>query len=186
MLMTLDECKTLMKIDLTDTTKDDFITTELEILEDYICEYTNNMFLDEDNDRIIVDDFDFINEGSVYKIKSSSDFILNKFLVGNQIRVQNSLSNDGVYKITNVTQHELTIEQPLESEENFNVPIIIGVIKYPRGLKLLVSEMISFDLLDKTIKSETISRHSITYQDLKSSYPDFIIKKLSGYARVGW
>jgi hypothetical protein len=82
------------------------------------------------------------------------------FLVGQYVYVEGSLLNDGVYKITAVGNKEITIDADLETETN--TCTIFG-LAIPKAFIELANEIINEGKVAGNIKSESVSRYSVTY-----------------------
>lgn len=183
MIMTLNELKLLVGIPAGDTSNDDYLNEQLDILEDAIVDYTYNRFQDNNTVEEIVAVFDKVNKTITAK---SFDFGKNYYYTDDQIRVVGSRRNDGVYTVTEVNEKVLTVAEELTNEDN-DLHFWIACINYPKGLKSIVAEMIEYDMeASKGAKSETISRHSITYKDIGDGqmYPAEIVAKLSKYCKI--
>jgi hypothetical protein len=108
------------------------------------------------------------------------------FYAGLDINISDSQNNDGNVEIESLTDTVLTILDLIKliDEDSGNL-IILSSVKYPQALKITASKMIGYRIEpDKSnVKSEKIGRHSITYEDSKSSfdYPDDIISGLRPY-----
>lgn len=177
MIMTIEEVKTLLRIE--DNSFDSFINMKLEILEEAITNYTNNYFVN--TNTVIHDCLSFVDNKIISKNYKFTDYY---YMINSNVRVTGSIMNDGVYKITGISEKELILDKTFITENN-DLLKTIAIVQYPKVLKEIVAEMIDYDLNNnKNIKSETISRHSITYKDLNSLYPAEIVGKLSKFSRA--
>lgn len=56
-----------------------------------------------------------------------------------------------------------------------------GEIVYPEGVKLAIAKICQYHMKDRTVQSETLARHSITYA--AAQYPPEVYTILSAYRR---
>lgn len=157
------------------------VEKRLPIIEDFIRDYTGNKFRLEEVS--VTGNLQFKDN----KITCSDvNFIERYFTPNSQIEVYGSIDNDGIYTVTAVSPTEITIDKQLVTE-NFTRACTMWRIAYPKALKQVVLDMVMFDVnlnnVDGTIKSESISRQSVTYN---TNYPEYILDKLNLYCRVGW
>jgi len=177
MILTLSELKIILQID--DNTQDDLFELQLQILEDAIVDYTNNLFEDDNTIETITASFDATLK--TITAKNSFDFVKNYYMVGDQIRVIGSRKNDAVYSIKSVVNNIIEVNEDLIDEDN-DLNITIFALKYPKALKQIVADMVNYNVnRNKLVDSESISRHSITYRKIEGQYPVEIIAGLNKY-----
>ncbi len=70
----------------------------------------------------------------------------------------------------------------------FDTDADTGAIVYPNGAEITAIQMIAYHLYDSSqeglagaVKSESLSRHSITYAELVNGYPGDLVKKIQRY-----
>lgn len=153
---------------------DDLITARLEAIEAVIRAYTNNNF----QQRGIR--FSGRSEGvSVY---GSPQF----FAVDDTVQISGSGVNDGLYRITMVDTDHIELDEPLMTTE-FN---LVTKVKYPADVCQCAVDLYQWKqtMGEKVgVKSETISRHSVTYEDsttLFMGYPVGILNGLQLYKKA--
>ena len=151
------------------TVADDLIKTKLEAIEAVIRAYTNNNF----QQRTIR----FVGRSNGLKIHGAPQF----FTVGDTVQISQSVANDGLYQVTDVGADFVQLDRFLMTT-NFNV---VTKIKYPADVIQCAVDLYKWkqNMGDKVgVKSETLSRHSVTYEDsatLFMGYPVGILNGLS-------
>ncbi len=145
-IITLADVKSLLQI--TDTSKDALITTLIPIVQDKVVRYCHNTF-DMPMIRSYGDTFTF--DASQKTITdSNSEFVNNNFIAGLEIRIKNSVYNDGTYTINTLTAAVLTTNETLVNESPYvpstdsnafdsgygKTPTIIQAIKFPQAIKI--------------------------------------------------
>lgn len=182
-IITLTEVKELLQI--TTTSTDSLIETLIPIVVVDAHEYTKNYF---ENYDVQVSS-STIAFGSD-EITADYDFDDYGFDDDQWIRVKGSYRNNGIYKISSVSSSTITIDtdDSIDSitTEDLDDYVTITKIEYPKALKLIIAKMINHHLNDNKddIKSESISRYSVTYQDSINGYPKSIISGLNRWRKV--
>jgi hypothetical protein len=137
-----------------------------------ICNYLNNFFVKtKEYEGFIIDDG---------KIKGN---FKQDYLVGQYILIYNSVLNDGIYKITSVSANEIEVEAELIDEQLRQI-VIFGLI-IPKSFIELAEEIIDNGKITN-VKSESISRYSVTYSDGGSSWQKVYDEQLKPYKKMGW
>lgn len=145
-IITLSEVKALLNI--TDTSKDTLISTLIPIVQDKVVRYCHNTF-DIPLIRSYADTFTFAGTAKTIT-DSDAQFLNNYFTAGLEIRIKNSIYNDGTYTIKTVTAGVLTTNEALADESPYTpstdsksfqsgygkTPTIIQAIKFPEGIKI--------------------------------------------------
>lgn len=172
MIITVDELKKFITTDIAD----EELKTRLSALETAIRKYTNNLF----NVRGCT---------SQAKIKDGKIILESpiNLKVGDSIFIYSYSYEDKVVTITDINELKLTINEELRVDE----PVSIGLIQYPNDIKMGVVNLIKWDISNREkvgVKSETISRWSVTYFDLENNsllgYPSSLLGFLKPYKRV--
>lgn len=151
---------------------------KLRAIEKAIRKYTNNNFMD-------------IKFRTYGKIKDNL-IHLNAypyFQEKDNIQISHSL-NDGVYTIKAINQGQISINEDIKLFNCGNV--MITKVVYPEDIQEGVINMLKWDfgLRNKLgIKSETISRHSVTYFDMDTNntlkgYPISLLGFLEDYVKA--
>ena len=156
------------------STADDVIETKLDAIEAVIRAYTNNNF----QQRGVR----FAGRSDGMNVYGDTQF----FSVGDTVQVSGSGVNDGLYQITTVQSDFIQLDKYLMTAE-FN---LVTKVKYPADVIQCAVDLFRWkqNMGDKVgIKSETISRHSVTYEDsatLFMGYPVGILNGLNLYKKA--
>jgi hypothetical protein len=182
-MFNIEEIKLLMNI--TGTDKDAILKYRINIAEKFIRQYCLNDFRVDRSFCGITANF----TGKIMTVTNSQNFDFSKyhFLIGDRIEILESLSNDGLYTITNINGNQITVEETFKTSTFQDVGFYVFKIQYPVELIDVVCQMITWDLNPKknqNIKSETISRVSKTYNDNLGGYPSNITSQLNKYSGV--
>ena len=152
---------------------DEFIQSRLDAIEQVIRQFTNNNFQNR-NVR-------FVSSSSGNKLMGTSAFIRK----GDTIQISQSMVNDGLYVVKEVTEDSLTVDREL-----FDCPSnMVTKIEYPQDVIQCALDLFEWKKnfgakIGIKSESETLSRHSesVTYEDsatLFMGYPVGILKGLS-------
>lgn len=151
------------------------IQKKLDALEILIRKYTNN---------------NFQNRNIRFTARSLNDriFGVSPFLeVGNTVQISESLVNDGLYVITEISDDFIRINKAVFSvEEN-----LVTKIEYPIDVQQGVINLMKWEMTNRDkvgIKSEKLSRHSVTYFDQDANnqvmgYPVSLLGFLEAYRK---
>lgn len=151
MILSVEEAKTFLP-ELS-TVSDDLLKQKLDAMEVMVRKYTNNNFQNR-NIRFLADSVGTILNGSSPFLKE-----------GDTIQVSDSRVNDGLYVLKSVDNESIVVDRPLFTVDHN----LVTKVEYPADVKLGIINLLKWDFgnRDKVgIKSETISRHSVTYFDL--------------------
>ena len=155
---------------------DSVLTSKIEAVELMIGAYTNNNF----QNRFVR----FVAESTGDALKGGSPYLK----AGDTIQITKSDVNDGLYVITSVNEDSIAV-----SPELFPYPKnLVTKIEYPADVKSGVLEMLKWDVQYRSktgIKSETLSRHSVTYADVDANnsvmgYPVSLLGFLKPYVKA--
>lgn len=110
------------------------------------------------------------------------------FMAGQTIQVSNSVHNDGLFVIGDASEKSLIVEN--HTFLNINVTgAFATLVSYPPDILSGVIELLRYDarMTDKIgIKSEKISRWSVTYSDMESRYPSTLLEFISNRKKLRW
>lgn len=117
---------------------------------------------------------------------------LDIFKVGDTVEVNNTNYNDGLYTVSEVADDVLKINEQFITE--VSTQAILTKISYPADVLAGVKKLIQYDskMSGKIgVKSETISRHSVTYYDVtaaesREGYPATLLGFLKKYKKLRW
>ena len=171
MIITVEDLKKQVN---TGSADDDLITTKLEAIEAVIRAYTNNNF----QQRIVR----FAGRSEDLNVYGSPQY----FTVGDTVQISGSGVNDGLYTVTAVYADHIELDKSLMPVE-YN---LVTKIKYPADVIQCAVDLYKWKqtMGDKVgVKSETLSRHSVTYEDsatLFMGYPVGILNGLNLYRKA--
>lgn len=154
---------------------DEKIRMKLLAVEQTIRAYTNNNFQDRDA-RIQAD----IRAG-VFVSES-----LIPFDVGDTVQISETAFNKGLFTVSTVDGSTFTVEEPAKDEND----VLVTQIVYPADVVDCCVNLLEWEVKNRGkvgIKSETLSRHSVTYEDSASmfrGYPKGILSAVSHYRKV--
>lgn len=164
MIMTVNECKQRVNCG---TLSDDQIRLQLDAIEAVIRAYTNNNF----QNRAVR----FCGRST-----GSDLVIMPSFLkAGDTVQISESINNNGLYVITAVADDHITVDRELWDDFHN----LITLISYPADVVQCAVDLFNWKTSkgDKVgIKSETLSRHSVSYEDSAQLYMGFPIGILNG------
>ena len=153
---------------------DEQITSKLDAIEGVIRQYTNNNF----QQRTVR-----------FVAKSEDEYLYGTprfFAVDDTIQISGSGVNDGLYVVNSVDDDYIEVDRPLMPVD-YN---LVTKIKYPADVIQCAVDLFKWkqNMGEKVgIKSETISRHSVTYEDSSSlymGYPTGILMGLNLYKKA--
>ena len=162
---------------------DEFKDEDLEILqkkldgiEILIRKYTNNNFQNR-NIRFSASSDGFILDGSSTSLK-----------VGDTIQISQSGVNDGLYLVEGVGENQITVNKELFAVDQN----LVTKVEYPIDVVMGVINLMKWEVTNRDkigIKSESLSRHSVTYFDLDANnqhlgYPVAMLGFLDLYKKV--
>ena len=153
---------------------DDLIISKLKAIEAVIRAYTNNNF----QQRGIR----FVGRSEDTRLYGSPEF----FKVDDTVQISESRVNDGLYQVIRIDTDHIELDKSLATAE-FN---LVTKVKYPPDVVQCAVDLYVWkqNMGEKIgIKSETISRHSVTYEDsatLFMGYPVGILNGLKLYKKA--
>lgn len=152
------------------------LNRKLEAVENLIRAYTNN---------------NFQNRSVRFETKSLGNrlFGTTPFLkVGDTVQISQSNVNDGLYTITELLDDSIRVNKEL-----FNVQYnLVTKVEYPADVQEGVINLLLWEVENRQkvgIKSESLSRHSVTYFDLDANnqvmgYPISLLGFLKPYMKA--
>lgn len=193
-ILSLNEAKELLGIQ--DSSKDVILTALIPVCQNFLFDYCKNYFeiAKEDSsyyniytknrykkDYYLESAYTSFQENKI--INSFGKFLDSGFMKHAHVRVQSSILNNGVYKVTDVTGTEITCEETF-LEESEGTYIRLSVVSFPKGLKIPFSRLLAFELNQqskKGINSESLADHSISFSQ---SYPQSLLSAFAPYRRL--
>jgi hypothetical protein len=131
---------------------DQVLEARLQALELLIRGYTNNNFQVRGTGRIA----DVVS--GYFMVEA-----LNPYEVGDTLQISGSEKNDGLYTVKEADDHSFRVNEKTRDE----IDLFVTMVEYPADVKMGVVELLKYDLESREkvgVQSETISRHSVTYQ----------------------
>ncbi len=149
---------------------------KLEAVEKLIRAYTNNNF------QVRAARFEASSNGTL--LAGSSPYLK----VGDTVEISKSGVNDGLYVIQGITDEGVTVNKDLFAVDSN----LVTLVKYPADVVEGVINLLTWEVENRQkvgIKSETISRHSITYYDQDANnqvmgYPVSLLGFLQPYIKA--
>ena len=113
---------------------------------------------------------------------------LQPFNVGDTVQVTSSHFNEGLYTVTEAEDSTITIKEDTYDEDD----VIVTKVVYPMDVKMGVVNLMKWELERREkvgVASETISRHSVTYESMTDDnsimgYPKTLMGFLKPYRRA--
>lgn len=164
MIMTVNELRNQVDCG---SDSDELITAKMQAVEAVIRRYTNNNF----QQRMAR----FEGRSSGSKIYGNPQY----FRVGDTVQISASGVNDGLYVVQEIGTDSITVNQSLFDVENN----LVTRIFYPSDVKQCAVDLYRWKQTNGAkvgIKSETLSRHSVTYEDSASLYMGYPVGILNG------
>lgn len=153
----------------------DVLSAKLDAVEGLIRSYTNN---------------NFQNRAMRIEAPAVQGVLLGHspyFRVGDTVQISQSMVNDGLYVITEIKDDSIAVNKDL-----FDFPLnTVTKIVYPADVQKGVIDLMIWEKENRQkvgIKSETLSRHSVTYYDQDSNnqvmgYPVSLLGFLKPYVK---
>ena len=130
----------------------------------------------------------FVVESEKINVEITSTTLIgdfeNEYISGQYVLLQNSLLNDGVYKITNVTATILTLDATLQAEDTERI-MCLSALKIPPSFLNLANEIIA-NGSNEGVQSESVSRYSVTYGEGGKSWTSVYKKALDRWRKLRW
>lgn len=173
MILSIDKAKSL--VNFPESWTDEKIRMKLLAVEQTIRAYTNNNF---QNRGFRVSAFIL---GGVFMSES-----LIPFSVGDTVQVSESRLNKGLFTVSTADDTTFMVDEEIRDED----AVLVTKVEYPADVVNCCVELLewSANFAGKVgIKSETISRHSVTYEDSATmfmGYPASLLGCLKPYRKV--
>lgn len=171
MIIAVERFREMVKTDIPDLE----LKARLSALEAAIRKYTNNRFNVRGTERDVE-----IREG---RIVLPSLFLE----VGDSIEILSESYRDRVFNIVDISNGSIKVDSPLRFDEIAR----IALVEYPDDVVMGVVNLMKWDISNREkigVKSESISRWSVTYFDLESNsllgYPASLLGFCQPYMRA--
>ena len=172
MIISVEDAKKLIVFD---NWTDEKIERKLKAVEQVIRSYTNNNF----QQRAYRRTADIV--GSLFVADA-----LIPFDIGDTVQISESELNEGLFTIETVDDATFTVKESIKDENE----VLVTKVVYPDDVIDCCINMLEWELKYRSkigIKSETLSRHSVTYEDSNSlfmGYPKGILGCLELYKKA--
>jgi hypothetical protein len=172
MIISVEKAKEL--ISFPDSWTDEKIKMKLLAVEQTIRAYTNNNFQNRGYRRTA----DIV--GGLFVVDA-----LTPFEVGDTVQISETNLNKGLFVVESVTDSTFEVEEAVKDENE----VLVTKISYPADVVNCCVELMDWavSFAGKVgIKSETLSRHSVTYEDSGSlfmGYPASLLGCLKPYRK---
>jgi hypothetical protein len=149
---------------------DEKIERKLKAIESVVRKYTNNNFQIRECRRTA----DIV--GSLFVVEA-----LTPFQIGDTVQVSESGLNEGLYTVVSADDSTFTVAEDVIDEKE----VLCTKVKYPDDVVDCALNLLEWELKNRAkvgIKSETLSRHSVTYEDsatMFNGYPVGILNALN-------
>lgn len=173
MIVALNEVMDLPEFDGQEVS---MIDEKLNAIELLIRAYTNNNF----QNRYVR----FTAESHDNRLFGTSDFLK----VGDTVQISQSKVNDGLYSITEIGDDFIRVDKDLYRYSDN----LVTKVEYPADVRSGVIDLLKWEVKNRQkvgIKSETLSRHSVTYYDQDTNnqvmgYPVALLGFLKPYIKA--
>ena len=153
---------------------DQKLERKLKAIEQTIRSYTNNNFQDIDCRRTA-------------DIVGGSFFVeaLTPFEVGDTVQISESKLNKGLFTVATADDSTFTVKEAVKDE----IEVLVTKIHYPADVVDCCINLLEWEINNRAkvgVKSETLSRHSVTYEDSASmvdGYPKSLLGCLKAYRK---
>lgn len=165
MIISVEQAKELVNFK---NWSDEKIKRKLKAIEQTIRAYTNNNFQDRDCRRAA----DIV--GGFFYVEA-----LTPFEVGDTVQIGESKLNKGLFTVATVDYSDFAVEEAVKDEKG----VLVTKVVYPDDVIDCVVNLLEWEVNNRKkvgIKSETLSRHSVTYEDSASMYMGYPKGILSG------
>ena len=172
MIISVEKAKSLISFP---NWTDEKIEMKLKAVEQTIRAYTNNNFQDRGCRRT----------ADVYNGLFMVD-ALTPFDVGDTVQISESDLNNGLFTVASVDDSTFTVKESVKDEDS----VLVTKVEYPADVVNCCVELMEWavNFAGKVgIKSETLSRHSVTYEDSATmfmGYPASLLGCLKPYRKA--
>ena len=174
MILSVEKAKTL--IDFPGWT-DEKIAMKLKAVEQTIRSYTNNNFQDRDYRRTA----DIV--GGLFLVEA-----LTPFEIGDTVQISESRLNKGLFTVASADDSTFTVEEAVKDETD----VLVTKVVYPADVIDCCVNLMEWEVNNRGkvgIKSETLSRRSVTYFDQDANnqvmgYPVSMLGCLKPYRKA--
>lgn len=173
MILTTEELRRYMDTD----EEDQALEARLSALELLIRAYTHNNF----QKRAVRRMTDIVGGMMVMEA-------IQPFKVGDTVQVTSSHFNEGLFTVTEADDSTITVKEQTFDEDD----VLVTKVDYPMDIKMGVVNLLKWEMERREkvgVSSETISRHSVTYESMTDDnsimgYPKMLMGFLRPYMKA--
>lgn len=172
MIISVENAKKIVDFKDWDDSK---IERKLKAIEQTIRSYTNNNFQKRTHRKTA----DIVGGLLVF---NGNEF----FNVDDTVQISESVYSDGIYTVIETSDKHIAIDKDILDEEG----VLVTKIEYPDDVIDCCINILEWEVNRRSkvgIKSETLSRHSVTYEDSSSmfnGYPTSLLGCLRPYRKM--
>lgn len=172
MIISVEKAKSLISFP---NWTDEKIEMKLKAVEQTIRAYTNNNFQDQDYRRTA----DIV--GGLFIVEA-----LTPFDIGDTVQISESRKNKGLFTVASADDSTFTVEEETVKDEK---DVLVTKVVYPADVVDCCVNLMEWEVNNRGkvgIKSETLSRRSVTYEDSASmflGYPTSLLGCLKHYRK---
>lgn len=172
MILSVEKAKSLISFP---NWTDEKIEMKLKAVEQTIREYTNNNFQDRDYRRTA----DIV--GGLFMVEA-----LTPFDIGDTVQISETRLNKGLFTVATADDSTFTVEETVKDEND----VLVTKVVYPADVIDCCVNLMEWEVNNRGkvgIKSETLSRHSVTYEDSATmfmGYPASLLGCLKAYRKA--
>lgn len=164
MIISVEEAKELVNLN---GWTDKKIERKLKAIEQTIRRYTNNSF----QNRGIRADCAVMSQNIIGYVPGIN--------VGDTIQISESRLNKGLHVVVSVDESMIAVDTDLTDESH----VLVTKIHYPEDIADCAVKLLEWEAKNGAkvgIKSETLSRHSVTYEDSSTLFMGYPVGILNG------
>lgn len=171
MIISVEKAKSLISFP---NWTDEKIEMKLKAVEQTIRAYINNNFQDRDYRRTA----DIV--GGLFIVEA-----LTPFDIGDTVQISETALNKGLFTVASANDATFTVNEAIKDEND----VLVTKISYPADVVGCCCNLLEWEVNNRDkvgIKSETLSRHSVTYEDSASmfmGYPSSLLGCLKPYRK---
>ncbi|MGX8233955.1 hypothetical protein [Bacillus subtilis] len=164
---------------------EDILPEDLEAFEQSVRQLTNNNF---QNTAVRFRSVS-LEEPNIIRVNGP----IRGLRKGDTVEINYSRYNDGLYTVEEILTDTIKVaDAPFLAENNSD--LMVTLVSYPADIKRGIKKLIQYDkkMAGKLgIKSETVSRMSVTYYDVNANentdgYPASLLSFLKKYEKLRW
>ena len=207
-IITLNEVKTYLNIESTDTDHDSIIATLIPVVTGrvrHLCKnnftvqpvhtYRRNSRYYGDADLYVIPQVEAVfTASSLTVVAKDSNFASALFAGGQDVLISGSFLNDGYYEISSVSTSTMTVLSSYSftgaakgshefMDEGSGASIYFGVVRWENDIKPIVASMIQYDYQERGSWSDAPGEEGSSGE---YGYPKELVRQLDPFRRPGY